>query len=218
MANYETDEETLDALKAWWKENGTSVIGGLVVGISAIVGFKQWGNYQEQQSQSASSLYQAMNELKANKKNDEFYASGSEIILEYSSTPYSSLAAFAMAKNYIDEKKYSNAIDKLDWILSNSNDDGLKHIARIRLTRLLLIENKNDRALELVKSATSESFKSDYSELLGDVYVATEKYALAKEAYKSALASNIKSKEKREFIEMKLNDIVIVEKPSIEKS
>jgi len=216
--NYETDEETLEALKGWWKENGVSVVSGLAIGIVAIVGFKQWGSYQEQQAQSSSSLYQTMVDSSKNEKSDEFYASGADIVLNYSDTPYSSLAALAMTKKLVEEKKYEDAIGKLNWLLSNSSDDGIKHIARIRLARILLNEKKLDEALALVKNEQSVSFKTDYNELRGDVYVATKKFALAKEAYKSALSSNIRSTEKRQFIEMKLHDIPTDEKTNIEKS
>ncbi len=218
MNNYETDEETLEALKTWWKENGKSVIGGLILGVGAIVGFKQWGSYQSEKGQSASSLYQTMIESSHNKKTDEFFAAGSELILDYSSTPYASLASLVMAKKLVDEKKFDDAINKLNWLLSNSSDDGIKHIARIRLARILLNENKIEQALKLVKDERSVSFKSEYNELRGDVYAAKKEFSLAKDAYKSALAVNIRNKEKREFIEMKLHDIVIPEKTNAEKS
>ncbi|MFV2060536.1 MAG: YfgM family protein [Gammaproteobacteria bacterium] len=217
MATYETDEETLDALKTWWKENGKSVITGLIVGIAAIVGYKQWGVYQAEQSQSASDLYQTMLDS-ANSKTDEYYATGSEILLDYSSTPYASLAALSMAKKLINENKNPDAIKKLNWILSNSSDDGIKHIARIRLARIFLNDKQIDQALELVKNVSNSSFKTEYNELRGDVYVAKKEFTLAKEAYQSALSSNIRSKEKREFIEMKLHDIVMTGNIKTEKS
>ena len=31
MSTYETDEEKVEALRKWWKDNGTSVIGGIVI-------------------------------------------------------------------------------------------------------------------------------------------------------------------------------------------
>jgi predicted negative regulator of RcsB-dependent stress response len=200
------------------ERNGKSVITGLIVGVAAIVGYKQWGVYQMDQAESASELYQNMLENNTNTKTDEFYATGSEILLEYSSTPYASLAALIMAKKLVDENKYPDAVKKLNWLLSNSSDAGIKHIARIRLARILLNEKQIDQAFDLVKKTTSDSFKMEYSELRGDIYVAKKEFSLAKEAYQSALASNIRSKEKREFIEMKLHDIVISGNPNTEKS
>ncbi len=216
--NYETDEETLEALKKWWKENGKSVIGGLVVGVAAIVGFNQWNDYQATQGQSASSLYQVMLDNNTGGKTDEFFANGTELVLEYAKTPYAPLASLVMAKKLIEDKKYDEAIKKLDWVLSNSKDDGIKHVARIRLARLFINENKIAEALKLVKDQQSTSFQSDYSELRGDVYAVKKEFSLAQEAYKSALASNIKNKEKREFIEMKLHDIVVTSQVNTEKS
>ncbi|MFV1984361.1 MAG: YfgM family protein, partial [Thiohalomonadales bacterium] len=153
-----------------------------------------------------------------NEKTDEFFATGSEIVLDYSGTPYASLASLAMAKKLVDENKYDDAIKKLTWIISDTNDDGIKHVARVRLARVLLNKKQFDQVIDLVKDQQSVSFKLEYNELLGDVYVAKQQFALAKEAYESALATNIKNKEKREFIEMKLHDIVITEKVSTEKS
>jgi len=216
--NYETDEETLEALKRWWKENGKSVIGGLVIGVSAIVGFKQWTGFNQEQAESASSLYQSMTENKSDEKSDEFYATGEELVLDYSGTPYAALASLVMAKKLVEQNKYQEAIKKLNWLLSNSSDDGVKHIARIRLARVLISEKQMDKALALVKDQHSASFKLEYNELRGDVFVATGKLSLATEAYKSALATNIKNKQKREFIEMKLHDIVISDKASTNKS
>ncbi len=218
MNNYETDEETLDAIKSWWKENGKSVITGLVVGVAAIVGFKQWNIYQSEQSQSSSALYQSMTENGLKDKSNEFYATGSELKLDYSGTPYASLAAFAMSKKRVEENKYDDAISNLNWVLSNSNDDGIKHIARIRLARILLNQKQLDKAFDLVKDASSKSFNLEYNELRGDVYVARKEFSLAKEAYQSALASNIRNKQKREFIEMKLHDIVTSGNTKTEKS
>lgn len=42
-----TEEEQVEALKKWWKENGTAVIVGVVIGISAVVGFWKWREYRD---------------------------------------------------------------------------------------------------------------------------------------------------------------------------
>ena len=38
MNVYETDEEKVEAIKGWWKENGLSVAGGLAIGLAAVFG------------------------------------------------------------------------------------------------------------------------------------------------------------------------------------
>ena len=39
MNAYETDEEKVEAIKGWWKENGISVVGGLALGLAAVFGW-----------------------------------------------------------------------------------------------------------------------------------------------------------------------------------
>ena len=42
MAEYETEEQQVEALKDWWKQNGLAVIGGAVLGVSALIGWRGW--------------------------------------------------------------------------------------------------------------------------------------------------------------------------------
>jgi predicted negative regulator of RcsB-dependent stress response len=36
---YDTEEEQVEALKRWWKENGQATLAGLVLGIIVILGW-----------------------------------------------------------------------------------------------------------------------------------------------------------------------------------
>ena len=38
MSSYLSEEEQVEALKKWWKDNGTSVIAGVVLGFGIIFG------------------------------------------------------------------------------------------------------------------------------------------------------------------------------------
>ena len=42
MEVYETEEQQVEAVKKWWKENGVSLIVGVVMGLSAIAGWKYY--------------------------------------------------------------------------------------------------------------------------------------------------------------------------------
>ena len=68
MADYETEEEQVEALKDWWKQNGLAVIGGAVLGISALLGWRGWNWHQENQANEASDIFAVVQE--AVNKND----------------------------------------------------------------------------------------------------------------------------------------------------
>ena len=57
MADYETEEQQVEALKEWWKENGIAVVSGAILGIAALGGWRGWSWYQEKQANEASDLY-----------------------------------------------------------------------------------------------------------------------------------------------------------------
>ena len=42
MAELRTEEEQVEALKSWWKENGKSLIMGVVIAVAAVFGWRGW--------------------------------------------------------------------------------------------------------------------------------------------------------------------------------
>ena len=56
MSTYQTDEEQVEAIKRWWKENGKSVIGGIVLRFAVIGGWQGWQGYQRNQGEAASMI------------------------------------------------------------------------------------------------------------------------------------------------------------------
>ena len=45
MDVYKTEEEQVEAIKKWWQENGMSIIAGVVIGITAIFGWRAYDNH-----------------------------------------------------------------------------------------------------------------------------------------------------------------------------
>ena len=52
-----TEKEQLDAFRAWWAENGSYVIGGVVVGMLIIFGWNRWQTSIENREVAASALF-----------------------------------------------------------------------------------------------------------------------------------------------------------------
>ena len=60
MEEYRTEEEQVEALRNWWKENGRSIIAAIIIALSASFAWQAWQSSQEDQQENASALYQAM--------------------------------------------------------------------------------------------------------------------------------------------------------------
>ena len=52
------EDEDVARAKAWWKENGSSIIGGVVIGTALVVGYNFWNQFKDTKAEQASVLYQ----------------------------------------------------------------------------------------------------------------------------------------------------------------
>ncbi|MDX1713508.1 MAG: tetratricopeptide repeat protein, partial [Halomonas venusta] len=81
MAELRSEEEQLEVIKRWWKENGTSLIAGAVLAAAGVFGWNAWQNYQEGQAEAASVRYQQLVNMTAgNTLADDQLANARELI------------------------------------------------------------------------------------------------------------------------------------------
>lgn len=196
MADHLTEEEQLEQLKKWWKENGASLLIAVLVGLIAYFGFQWWQNHQQQQAEEASTLYGELIELiQENPSNnqaalsDEKKSTANYIVEQlqtsYSSSQYAVNASLFAAKMAVEDGKLDAAEKSLEWAVKNS-DDAMKGIASLRLARLYFAQEKYDAALDLVDN-NDGALLSLNAELKGDILLAKNDVDGAKIAYQEAI-------------------------------
>lgn len=203
MIDYnKTDEEQAEDIKAWWKENGLSVVAGIGLAITALFGWEYWQKHQAQQMESASTLYSTVQTTA-----DDAVAAKNiqELQTAYTTSPYAALASLDTAKTYAEAGDYEPALTALRWVVEHSKDIDLKNIASVRLARVLASSGKYDEALQLASQSYGASYESVLEELKGDIYSAQKKVAEARKAYERAIlaAKNNAS----ELIKIKLDNL-----------
>ncbi|MGD8784417.1 MAG: tetratricopeptide repeat protein [Thioalkalispiraceae bacterium] len=214
MSEQLTDEEQVEALKKWWKENGVAIVVGIIIGIGAIIGFWKWNEYKETRALVASALYdQFMSQVTDAK--DDAETTFTTLKQDYEGTPYAALAALRMAQAAYKDTEKQKAIEYLRWSLDHSGHESISHIARIRLSKLLIAENKLDEVEQLLKDVKEPAFDAQYSAIRGDLYSKRGNIEQARKSYQSALDSTFFSGKQREFIQMKLNNLGVAELSSI---
>jgi predicted negative regulator of RcsB-dependent stress response len=204
---HSTEEQQVEAIKKWWKENMWSLIGGVAIGIAALVGGRAWVDGQNAYMEAASSEYLNLQEKMTSGKNDEASVHGAQLLGQYSDTPYASLAAMAMAKIKMDAGDLLAASSHLRWALDNASQDAVKHEARLRLSRILLADKKSAEALTLLDVPDAGNYTSAYEQLKGDIYVADGKPESARTAYSRALKQLSPTASDRNSLQMKLDDL-----------
>jgi predicted negative regulator of RcsB-dependent stress response len=188
MDVHASEKEQVEVLRKWWKDNGSSVITGILLGVSVLLGGKAWFSYQENQALNASNLYQQMMEAVDAGEPEKVRTLANQLIGEFPSTAYASLAALLLARQAVDDGELAAAEAQLQWAMDHASSPEIVATARMRLVRLMIDQTAYAQAERLLSAEPDpEAYAYVYSELKGDLALAQGETARAAEAYKTAL-------------------------------
>ena len=205
MAAYETEEQRIEAIKNWWKHNGALVIAGAALSIAALGGWRGWSWYQEKQAVTASDLYAEVQTAINTDDTAGLQTQAEFLRTKYASTVYAALATLHEAKVQSEKNDLAMAADRLRWVIDHGKRAGLKDVARIRLARVLIADNKLKEAMTVVGHDFPKAYASLVNEIRGDIFVAEGEVKKARQAYDQALASVDTGSV--EFLQIKRNDL-----------
>jgi predicted negative regulator of RcsB-dependent stress response len=204
---YESDREQVEALRKWWKENGGSIIIGVVLGLGAVVGWRTWRGYEQAQAVKGSVAYQRLVDLAAGGDRQQAVAQGEFLIADQPGSVYAGLAALLLAKVAAEQGDLGDAARRLEWVAATPPVPELEPVARLQLARVRLAEGKLEEALALTAAAVPEEFGALYAEVRGDILVARGEPESAREAYRRALEQLEQDAPTRALVQMKLDDL-----------
>jgi len=151
---YQTEDEQVEALKKWWQENGKSAIFGVLLGLMAIFGWREWNDYKIEQATAASQLYQQMIQASREGSSDTLSDTAKKIGNNYKDTAYAVFAKLATAKLSVADDELESAVVDLRWALDNTSQDSLSHVITLRLIHVLIAQNKLGEAKALLAPAS----------------------------------------------------------------
>lgn len=183
-----SEKETVEAIRAWWQENGKFIIAGIVLGAGGLFGWNQWQTHEQGQAEAASMVFERL--IEAVEKGSEYdaRAAAEAIAKDYASTPYAEQARLAMAKLYVEQGKSDEAAAELR-ALAEGAEPPLSLIARHRLARVLLYQDKPEEALQVLGVGDPGAFRPRFLEVRGDAELALGRPEAAREAWTAALAT-----------------------------
>ena len=208
-----TEEEQINQIKKWFKENGKFLIAGVVLGVGAILGYRSWNAYQVEQARSASSAYELVREAASVGNKEQAQKLGQALINDYPGSPYATNTALSLAVVALEAGNPEESIKQLSWVLDSDARDSLKHVARLRMARIQLYSmNKVDAALASLDVSKTGEFAALYDELRGDAWVVKGDSVQAQAAYQAALDAWNPDLGSSQLLEMKLADLATVNK------
>jgi predicted negative regulator of RcsB-dependent stress response len=199
------EQEQIDALKAWWKENRRVTVLIVIAIILGATGVQAWRYNQQSTAKQAAQHYGALQQLVPQNDSKKIREAAAIIVEKFSSTPYAPRAALITAKADQQAGDMQIAKAQLQWVIDHAAEDELQDIARLRLAGIMLDEKNYTPALQLFEAKHNPAYDALFSDLKGDVLVAQGKPVEARSAYQAAL-NRIDSKSAyRNLIQVKLD-------------
>jgi predicted negative regulator of RcsB-dependent stress response len=188
--SYETDEEKVEAIKTWWKDNGLSVIAGAAIGLGAIWGWRLWIGHQESTASQASMAFEQLLLNTADKQTDAVVKQAAMLKDDFGSTPYPALGALVAAKALHEAGQTVEAMAALQNAIDTAPDPAIARLAALRLARLQFAENQLDDAAKTLDTYdVSPAFAGEFAAVRGDIAAARGDLDAARAAYQRAIES-----------------------------
>jgi predicted negative regulator of RcsB-dependent stress response len=204
---YTTDDETVENLRRWWKENGPWIIGGIALGAAVLYGWRYWAEWREEQLTFASDTYERLVIESANGDHTHALELAREIRDVRLSTPYADMAALHVARNAAMSGDADVAREQLREVIESTDDADTAHLARLRLARVHLADGDLDAAAELVTRDETGRYEPLYGELRGDLAAARGDTEAAIAAYRDAMTAPGEGIADRAMLQMKLDNL-----------
>ncbi|SHE41216.1 Putative negative regulator of RcsB-dependent stress response [Modicisalibacter ilicicola DSM 19980] len=212
MAELRTEEEQLEAIKRWWKENGTSLIAGVVIAIAGVLGWNAWQDYQANQAEAASLRYQELLALAGQQTLEEDALARAQQLVgeladEHGNTLYADLAALIQARLSIADGDRESAMTALEALIASTDRDYLKGLAHLRLARLQLAAGEAETALATLETDTPDALGIQRADTRGDILVALGRDDEARDAYQRALRLSREAGQPAYGLQLKLDNL-----------
>lgn len=202
MAYSSLEEQEINEIKSWWKENYKSVILAAVLGIGGVSGWNFWQSYQVNKAQEMSAQYEqilySQDDAAKNAQIEAFVKANGK-------TAYAALALLDQAKNAAVKQDYAQAESALKQAISQSPDEIFSSIAALRLAEVQLQQSQWDNAkasLDLVKDPVWNGRKAL---LAGEIALAKGDKTTAQQQFETALQNG--SDLERQEAQVRLNNL-----------
>ena len=212
MAELRSEEEQLEVVKRWWKENGTSLIAGAVLAAAGVFGWNAWQNYQEGKSEAASARYQQLINMTAGTtlEGDQLSAAQTlidELTDDYGNTLYAELAQLLEARLAVQEGDLAAAKQALQDVASNSSRRYVQSLAWLRLARIEVAEGNPEAALALLDQPIPDALAAQQANVRGDAFLAQNQPEQARDAWQTAQSIAQTQNQPLYGVQFKLDDL-----------
>lgn len=188
MNEIRTEDEQVEALKKWWKDNGTAIIVGLAIALSAVAGYNYWQKQKLKSAYKASAEYAQVIKQLHDEPEEGDIKRAEALIQEHNSSVYAAFSAMTLAKVAVDNEDYDVALTHLNSALNLAKSAQLKPLINFRIAQIQYAKDDLDQALQTLASIKDKGQEAQVKELQADIYNEKGDQAKALSLYKESIA------------------------------
>ncbi len=206
--DYEQNERVIK----WLRENGVSIVVGIIIGLVVIFGWQRWRTHQAGNEAAAAQLYQQMQIAHASNKPDVSARLAEQLMKDYAKSTYAVFAASDRARQHVQDKQLDKAAASLAWAAAHVDDNALNPLVQLRIAQVQLARNQGAQALATLDAMAPTAYPGMTQELRGDVLVKLGRADDARKAYQGALTALSEQAPQRGVLQMKIDDLAVAGK------
>jgi predicted negative regulator of RcsB-dependent stress response len=201
------DYEQSERVQKWLKQNGLSIVVGVVIGLVGIFGVQEWRNHKAAHQAAASELYQELQPLLDTGNSNAVDVVMQHLMSDYADTPYAMFAVSDRARHQVEAKQFDKALESLNWAEQHAPSPELKALVDLRIARVQLAQDHAQDALATLDRIPADSYAIVGQELRGDVLVKLGRRDEALKAYQAAVKALGPQAREGNEVQMKIDDL-----------
>ncbi len=141
MEQFATEEQQVEAIKRFWKENGIAIMVGAVIGLGGLWGWQYYSDSQLAAKEAASQGYQ---EVVENLQADDGIVRAEAFLANHQSSGYAAMTALVLAAQEVENNNLEAALGHLQTAVQ-SKDGSLASLSQ-STEMSFSVPDKNDRS------------------------------------------------------------------------
>jgi predicted negative regulator of RcsB-dependent stress response len=205
--DYLSEAEQWERAKAWLRTYSGWILSGIAVALLGIFGWNWWQERQGDIALQASTKYVQLVDALGTNDMARAKTISAELERDFPKSPYVDHAHMFDARIAVEAGDLAKAESLLRGVMDRTKDEQLALVARHRLARVQLAQNKPDDALATLNAKPAGAFEARFHEARGDVLFAKGDKAGALKEYELAQAGTESRSVDAESLTLKINDL-----------
>ncbi|MDE2147590.1 MAG: tetratricopeptide repeat protein [Burkholderiales bacterium] len=198
------EQEQLDALKAFWKQQGSLITWTVVLVLGALAAWNGWQYWQGSQASRAADMFEQLDKA-AGAGNAELAGRiFDELRSRYPRTAWAEQGALTVSQVELARGRSDAARAALGWLGEHAVEPEMRTVARLRLAAVQADAGQYAEVLKTLDGADAPTFAALVEDRRGDALLALGRKDAARTAYQAAYQAMDERQLYRRLVEAKL--------------